>query len=493
MRMFRRFGFGFPLISILVSTLSWGKDLTVAVSVDIMPRDPVDLKLLDEWEIFAGVYDTLVQYDSSEGFTGILAEKWEFSAKEKTLTFKMRSQAKFSDGTPITADDAAFSFRRVLYLDQDGSQILSRCLSGPMIKLSSPEQPHPGIRTPDSTTLVIGPLQCGETLLNELANANYGIISRKSLDVRFKVKSSGPFSGLFTYRYENGEFILSQNLQNWRWGNPQKKTSGNIHVVRFSPERFLNGPSSVQLLRISDPGIYRRAKSLGYRMRLSLPIMTWYLAPATMGRAQIWERDVINDINANLDRKKLGYFVDNPLEHVTTNFFPEEFNCGPSALGGQSEVKNALDRKAVNIEFVEHSSGESKVFSHQVADELRLLGYSVGSATAGKKKYLKLTFRRQFLGDSVVNVLLMIFWTLKTIPDPNAEIIPQLQKIERMDKVEQRQFLKTVCGKFHHFNHIPIAYRNYALAASDDDLLGVFSKVTGNLLLEELTKYRDRL
>jgi peptide/nickel transport system substrate-binding protein len=43
-----------------------------------------------------------------------LAESWSLSPDGKTLTFKMRPGEKFSDGSNITANDAAWSIRRVL-------------------------------------------------------------------------------------------------------------------------------------------------------------------------------------------------------------------------------------------------------------------------------------------------------------------------------------------------------------------------------------------
>ncbi len=43
-----------------------------------------------------------------------LAQSWTLSQDGKTLTFKMRAAAKFSDGSSLTAQDAAWSIRRVL-------------------------------------------------------------------------------------------------------------------------------------------------------------------------------------------------------------------------------------------------------------------------------------------------------------------------------------------------------------------------------------------
>ena len=47
---------------------------------------------------------------------GLLAESIEYPADQKWVIFQLREEAKFSDGTPVTADDVAFTYN--LFLDQ---------------------------------------------------------------------------------------------------------------------------------------------------------------------------------------------------------------------------------------------------------------------------------------------------------------------------------------------------------------------------------------
>jgi peptide/nickel transport system substrate-binding protein len=57
------------------------------------------------------IFDSLVQADPRTGVaTGSLAEKWEQSADGLTYTFHLRPNLKWSDGQPLTADDARFTF-----------------------------------------------------------------------------------------------------------------------------------------------------------------------------------------------------------------------------------------------------------------------------------------------------------------------------------------------------------------------------------------------
>jgi ABC-type transport system substrate-binding protein len=60
------------------------------------------------------MFDTLVASQDETGkLQGDLAESWDVSADAKTYTFHLRPGIKFSDGSPITADDVKFSIERM--------------------------------------------------------------------------------------------------------------------------------------------------------------------------------------------------------------------------------------------------------------------------------------------------------------------------------------------------------------------------------------------
>ncbi|MFN4229549.1 ABC transporter substrate-binding protein, partial [Parvibaculum sp.] len=58
------------------------------------------------------LFDTLMKraYDEPDAIYGLAAESVEISEDGNSLTFHMREGARFHDGTPLTAEDAAFSF-----------------------------------------------------------------------------------------------------------------------------------------------------------------------------------------------------------------------------------------------------------------------------------------------------------------------------------------------------------------------------------------------
>ena len=52
--------------------------------------------------------------DEPDALYGLIAESVSFSVDRRNITFYIRKTAKFSDGTPITAEDAVFTFKTLI-------------------------------------------------------------------------------------------------------------------------------------------------------------------------------------------------------------------------------------------------------------------------------------------------------------------------------------------------------------------------------------------
>jgi hypothetical protein len=87
--------------------------LTIGRREDSSTFDPIKTaQNIDLW-VFANVYDVLIRVDKTgTKLVPGLAESWEVSADGLTYTLKLRN-AKFSDGSDLTADDVVFSFTRI--------------------------------------------------------------------------------------------------------------------------------------------------------------------------------------------------------------------------------------------------------------------------------------------------------------------------------------------------------------------------------------------
>jgi peptide/nickel transport system substrate-binding protein len=62
------------------------------------------------FDVINRVYDGLVKLDKDLNLVPALAESWEFSEDQRTLTFKLRQDVRWHDGRPFTARDALFTY-----------------------------------------------------------------------------------------------------------------------------------------------------------------------------------------------------------------------------------------------------------------------------------------------------------------------------------------------------------------------------------------------
>ncbi|GAA3578517.1 ABC transporter substrate-binding protein [Gibbsiella greigii] len=159
----------------------------------------------DNW-VFSNVFDPLVRVDKmGTKLEPGLAESWSISDDGKVYTFKIRD-AKFSDGSPVTASDAAFSLLRI----RDNEESLWRD-SYSIIATAQAKDPH---------TLVITLKSPSAPFLSQLALPNSSVISEKAMKAEgeeaFAEKPLG--SGAFSVKeWVRGERVsLVKNPYFWQ-------------------------------------------------------------------------------------------------------------------------------------------------------------------------------------------------------------------------------------------------------------------------------------
>lgn len=94
--------------------------LIVGVSMNnLLTLDPAAATGNDVVEIACNLYDYLVELDPADTDRVLpgLAESWSIAPDGRSLSFRLRSGVKFQTGNPLTAEDAAWSLRRVLKLN----------------------------------------------------------------------------------------------------------------------------------------------------------------------------------------------------------------------------------------------------------------------------------------------------------------------------------------------------------------------------------------
>ena len=88
---------------------------TVGVTQDVDSLNPFVGVTAAAYEIFQMVYPTLTEYGAKDfSIQPGLAESWTESPDKTFWTYKIRPGLKWSDGVPLTAKDAAYTFNRII-------------------------------------------------------------------------------------------------------------------------------------------------------------------------------------------------------------------------------------------------------------------------------------------------------------------------------------------------------------------------------------------
>lgn len=96
------------------SAAASGDDLNVMLETPVQSLDPQQATDGTSFEVIADYTDGLMQMDSDGQAVPAIAEYYELSDDGLTYTFHLRTDAKWSNGTPVTAADFVFAWQRAV-------------------------------------------------------------------------------------------------------------------------------------------------------------------------------------------------------------------------------------------------------------------------------------------------------------------------------------------------------------------------------------------
>lgn len=162
----------------------YGGVLRAGFQTDPVGLDPHVTNATASRNLLENTYDTLVRFDDTLQIVPGLAESWEASEDGLHWTFHVRQGVKFHDGTPLTANDVAFSINRIM----DPAVASPRADDFAVVS---------SIDVPDEYTVVLNLSQPFSPLLAKLAATLNVIVSEatveKNGDLQSVVNGTGPF------------------------------------------------------------------------------------------------------------------------------------------------------------------------------------------------------------------------------------------------------------------------------------------------------------
>jgi len=197
---------GLGAAALLVASLSTAhaQALRIGLQDDADVLDPHRARTYVGRIVFTSLCDKLVDIDAKLNFVPQLATAWEWSDAGQTLTFTLRSDATFHDGTRFDAQAAKANLERAMTLPES-------LRKGDLASVQS-------VEAPDATTLVLRLKQPDATLIAQLSDRAGMMLSPATFGDLAQVGRapvcSGPYQ--FVDRVQNDRIVLERYAQHWR-------------------------------------------------------------------------------------------------------------------------------------------------------------------------------------------------------------------------------------------------------------------------------------
>ncbi|ORB66358.1 ABC transporter substrate-binding protein [Mycolicibacterium tusciae] len=196
-------------------------NLIAAIAGEPDQLDPHKTSAYFSFEVLENVFDTLVEPDANLEMRPALAESWIVSPDQLVWTFRLRPGVTFHDGSPFTADDVVYSYRRII--DEQLTNV---------DKFSAVTD----VSAPDAETVVIRLKQPTPNLLTNIGGfKGMAIVQRANVEsgqIATHPIGTGPFS--FSGQKSGDSITLNANPS--FWGGPP-----SVSGVTY---RFISEPTT---------------------------------------------------------------------------------------------------------------------------------------------------------------------------------------------------------------------------------------------------------
>lgn len=360
------------------TVLSAQDSIRIASPNKVTVLDPIASASGGNIMAYGQLYARLLRKDAEGNLAPGLAESWEVSEDGLTYTFEMRD-AKFSDGTEITAEDAAFSLTRVA---KDESSAYPAGFA-----------PIKEVTAVDEDTLQITLEHASAPMLSNLEIFNAGIVSKDDVEERgveaafaSDPVASGPY--MVKEWKPNDRMVLTANPHYWREGLPKIKT--------------------VELIEVSDDNARATMAMAGeIDVNRSVP---W---------AQVEEVDKIDGVSVKLEPSTVLYLV-----------LPNHDKAPFDDLNVRKAAAMALDRAAIT-EAV--TRGHAEVANSTFSNALKYHDPSLQPPAYDPTGARKILEENDLVGTEITMMITPSFEQLATLLKAQWDAVGFKTTVERVD------------------------------------------------------------
>lgn len=243
-----------------------------------------------------------------------VAKSWDISPDGLTYTFRLRDDAKWSNGEPVTADDFLFSFRRIMNPQTAAgyASVLYPIKNARMVNTGKMPLDQLGVEAIDTHTLKITLTIPTPYFLMLLTHQTGLPVNRKSVE-KYGVKFTQPGNMVSNGAYmltsftPNDKVIMKRNPYFWDAKNVK------IDVVNWIP--FIEPATCMRRFEAKEAGIcatvaaeqmdYIKA-NLGQYLRIAPYLGTYYISIKGEPDSKLRDPRVREAISMAIDRKFLA-------------------------------------------------------------------------------------------------------------------------------------------------------------------------------------------
>jgi len=212
------------------SSSSKKKEVTLISTTDVPQLDPTMTTDSTSIIVTNNIFEGLYRLDGENKPTPGIAESVEISEDKKTYTFKLRKDAKWSDGSNVTADDFIYSWKRALdpKTAAEYAYILQDLKNANKIMAGEASLDDLGVKKVDDNTL--------EVQLEAPAPYFLGLTSFPTylpLKQEFVEKQGDKFATSVDTMLFNGPFVLSDWKANQGWTYKKNKDYWDNGTVKM--------------------------------------------------------------------------------------------------------------------------------------------------------------------------------------------------------------------------------------------------------------------
>ncbi|MEH7503000.1 ABC transporter substrate-binding protein [Neobacillus drentensis] len=206
-----------------------------ATNQDIPHLDPHGTAANTSFRVTYMLYDRLVTYDGTD--TEVkpqLAEKWDISEDGLTYTFYLNKEAKFHDGTPVTAEAVKYSFTRAIEVGKSAAGQFDGVINKDSFEIVDDHTIKIKLEKPFAPFIKTLGTVYANIVNPKLADNNGNDLGQTYL--ADKDMGSGPF---VLDSWNRGQVLVLKANENY-WGEVPKLKTVNIKIV--------NEPSTARLM-----------------------------------------------------------------------------------------------------------------------------------------------------------------------------------------------------------------------------------------------------